>query len=302
MLVRRFVWLLVCVWAISTVVFLLLRITGDPTYVYLSPDAPPEDLAELREAMGFDDPLHVQYVRFLSDLLRGSFGNSIHHERDALLLVVERLPATVQLAASGMLVAVLIGVPLGAVAAIRRNSFVEMFAMSFALFGQSIPSFWQGLVMIILLGVRLKWLPISGRGGFANLIMPAVTVAVNPMARITRLMRSSILEELGQDYVRTARAKGLKERVVLGTHVFRNAAIPVATLVGLNFGRLLGGTIVIETVFAWPGAGLLAVRAVRQRDFPVVQASVFVMGVVFVVINTAMDLFYTVLDPRIHLD
>lgn len=290
------------IWGITTVAFFLLRLTGDPTLLFLSPEAPKEAFESLRNEMGFNDPVWVQYGRFLGDAVTGDFGDSIRHKRSAFALVIERLPATVELAAAGMLIAVLLGIPLGILATIKRNSAFELIAMTLALFGQSVPNFWLGMMMIILFGVALQWLPISGREGFSHLIMPAVAVAVFPMARIARLVRSGILEQLGQDYVRTAESKGLAPLRVLFRHVLVNAAIPIVTLIGLDFGRLLGGAVIVETVFAWPGAGLLAVRAVSERDFPVVQASVFVLGLVFVVINTLMDFVYIYIDPRIDFD
>ncbi len=299
---RRIVGLIMVIWGISTVAFFILRLTGDPTSLFLTPDAPPEAFEDLREEMGFNDPLSVQYVRFLAGIPRGEFGESIRHKSDAFDLVVDRLPATLELAAAGMAVAILAGVPLGIVATVKRNTLFETGAMATALFGQSVPNFWLGLMMIIVLGVNLGWFPISGRESLKHLIMPAIAVGVFPMARIARLLRAGLIEQLQQDYVRAARAKGLSSLAVTLYHALVNAAIPVVTLIGIDFGRLLGGSVIVETVFAWPGAGLLAVRAVSERDFPVVQASVFVLGLLFVVVNTLMDIVYVLIDPRIDFE
>ena len=299
---RRLLLLFVVLWGVATIAFLLLHLSGDPASLLLSPDAGPGAMEELRKTLGLDAPLAVQYLRFLGGVLRGDFGYSIRQRLPAFGLVIDRLPATLELAAAGMLIAIAAGLTLGAVAAVKRGTVQETAALFLALLGQSVPSFWLALMLILALGVTLEWLPVSGRGGLSHLILPAVAVSVEPMARIARLLRSSLLEQLEQDYARTARSKGLTDLAVLTRHVLRNAAIPLVTLVGLDFGRLLGGAVIVETIFAWPGAGRLAVQAVFQRDFPVVQAAVVVLGFGFVIINLLVDLGYVWLDPRIRLE
>ncbi len=297
---RRLLLLAVVVWGVATIAFVLLHLSGDPASLMLSPDAGPGAHEELRRALGLDAPLSVQYAKYMTGVLRGDFGNSIRQRLPAFDLVMERLPTTFELAAAGMVIAVVVGVPLGVIGAMKRGTVHETAALTVALFGQSVPSFWLALMMILVLGVALEWFPVSGRDGFHHLVLPAVAVSVESMARIARLLRSSILDQLEQDYTRTARSKGLTTLRVVGRHVLRNAAIPAVTLIGLDFGRLLGGAVIVETVFAWPGVGRLAVQAVFQRDFPVVQAAVVVLGFTFVIINLLVDLAYVWIDPRIR--
>jgi len=294
--------LAVVLWGISTIAFLLLHLSGDPAALLLTPDAPPGAAAILRHTMGLDAPLPVQYARFMRGVLRGDFGVSLRQQLPALRLVIERLPATVELAMTAILVAMAVGVPLGTLAALRRGTLRETGLLVVALFGQSVPDFWLALMLILVFGVMLNVLPVSGRGGVTHLILPAVTLSVEPMARIARALRSSLLDELHRDYTRTARSKGLAEFAVITRHVLRNAAIPVATLIGLDFGRLLGGAVIVETVFAWPGVGRLAVNAVLERDFPVVQTAVVVVGVGFVLVNFLLDVLYVWLNPQITFD
>src|SRR5512145_1156279 len=279
---------------VVTLVFAALRLSGDPASTMLPGDASVDELAALRHALGLDQPLAVQYVQFLAGAVRGDFGESIRHQQPAFGLVLERLPATFELAFAALALSVVIALPLGILAAIYRGRAVDMLAMGFAVVGQATPFFWMGIMLILVVSVELRWLPTSGRGGPEHLVLPALTLATHFAAVLARLTRTSMLEVLGQPYVKTARAKGLPERSVVLAHALKNAAVPVVTLVGLQFGTLLGGAVVTETIFAWPGVGRLAVQSVFVRDYPVVQAGVFVLALTFVAINLLVDLLYGV--------
>jgi ABC-type dipeptide/oligopeptide/nickel transport system permease component len=298
---RRLAQALIVLLGISIVVFVILHLTGDPTLLMLPPDVSAEEVARFRRAMGFDDPLPVQYWRFLRGVLQGDFGTSLRHDEPALGLVFERMPATLELTAVGLGIALLLAIPAGIVSALFRNSALDYVSTVVALTGQAMPTFWLGIMLILVFAVGFQVLPSSGRGGLANLILPAVTVGLFTAARTMRLTRSALLEVLGQDYVRTARAKGVAERGVVWKHALRNASIPIITIVGLELGTLLGGAVITETIFAWPGVGRLSVQAIYNRDYPLVQASVFVLASIFVLVNLAVDLVYTYLDPRIRL-
>jgi ABC-type dipeptide/oligopeptide/nickel transport system permease component len=298
---RRLVQSLVVLLGISVVVFVILHLTGDPTLLMLPPDVSAEEVARFRKAMGFDDPLPVQYWRFLRGVLHGNFGNSLRHDEPALGLVFERMPATLELTAVALGVALLLAIPAGIVSAVFRNTALDYVSTVVALIGQAMPTFWLGIMLILVFAVGFQVLPSSGRGGLANLVLPAITLGLFTTARTMRLTRSALLEVLGQDYVRTARAKGVAERGVVWKHALRNASIPVITIVGLELGTLLGGAVITETIFAWPGVGRLSVQAIYNRDYPLVQASVFVLASIFVLVNLAVDLVYTYLDPRIRL-
>ena len=299
-IVRRLGHLLLVLLGASTLSFLLLFLAGDPTHLLLPLDAPPEIRETFRKEYGFDQPLHVQYGRFLIRLAQGDLGRSLRHRQGALDLIIERAPATLQLAGAGILFAILIALPAGILAAVTRGTFTETGVMVLALLGQSIPVFWLGLALIIIFGVELRWLPISGTGTLAHLIMPTIAVGTFTAASIARLTRSSILEQLSQDYTRTARSKGVGERRVLWRHILRNAAIPVVTIIGLQLGQLLSGALITETIFAWPGIGRLVFNAVLQGDYPVVQATVIAFAVIFGLVNLLVDLTYAMLDPRIR--
>jgi len=287
---------------VVTLAFGALRLSGDPAATMLPGDATVEELQALRHAMGLDQPLLTQYVGFLAGAVQGDFGQSFRHQQPALGLVLERLPATVELALASLFLSVLIAIPLGILAALYRGGLGDAAAMAFAVVGQATPYFWMGIMLILVVSVQLRWLPTSGRGSLAHLILPAVTVATHLAASLARLTRTSMLEVLGQNYLNTARAKGLSERTVIWAHALKNAAIPITTLIGVQFGTLLGGSIVTEMIFAWPGVGRLAVQSIFARDYPVVQASVFVLALSFVVINLAIDLLYGWLDPRIRYE
>ena len=285
---------------VVTLVFVALRLSGDPAASMLPGDASVDELRDLRHALGLDRSVPVQYVAFLRDAVRGDFGESIRHQQPAFGLVLERLPATLELAFAALLLAVVVALPLGIVAALYRGRVVDVVAMGFAVVGQATPYFWMGIMLILVVSVELAWLPTSGRGDWRHLILPAVTLGTHFAAAIARLTRTAMLEVLGQQFVTTARAKGLGERRVILGHALKNAAVPVVTLIGLQFGTLLGGAVVTETIFAWPGVGRLAVQSIFVRDYPVVQAGVLVLALSFVTLNLLVDLLYGTLDPRIR--
>jgi ABC-type dipeptide/oligopeptide/nickel transport system permease component len=284
---------------ISIISFFFIHLSGDPAMLMLPPDASKAEVEALRRQMGFDDPIYVQYGRFAARALQGDLGASLYHRVPALGLILERLPASLELAGAAMLFALVVAVPLGVVSAVKRGSVWDVASMLGALFGLSMPHFWLGIMMILLFSVTLGWLPTSGRGSLAQLVMPSLALGLSLMAMFARLTRSVMLEVLNQDYVRTARAKGLRERLVIGKHALKNALIPLVTVAGMQFGFLIGGTVIIETVFAWPGVGRLVVQAIFSRDYPLVQAAVLVLAVIFVLVNLAVDLLYLYLDPRI---
>jgi peptide/nickel transport system permease protein len=286
---------------VSVVVFLLLHIVpGDPATVLLGEQSTPERLAEVRRALGLDQPLLNQYWRFVSHAIRGDFGDSIRAMRPVLPYVLDHLPATLELSVGALVLSTAVGIPLGMLSAIRRGSLWDSISVTLALLAQSAPNFWVGVMLIYTFSVQWHLLPVSGRGTVAHVLLPSVTLAFAFLGLIMRLTRSSMLEVLGQDYIRTAWAKGLSGRRVVARHALKNALIPIVTLAGLQIGTLLGGAVVTETVFAWPGMGSLAVQAVFQRDYPVVQTIALFLGAAFVLINWAVDVTYSLLDPRIH--
>lgn len=282
-------------------VFVMVRLGGDPVLLFMPMDIQARDVEEMRERLGFNDPLAVQYARFMTSVARGDFGESLRYRQDALGLVLERLPATLLLAATALALTLLVAVPLGVLSAIRRNSALDHAATVVTVLGQATPGFWLGLMLIFLFSVRLGWLPTGGAGTAAHLVMPSIVLAAFFAARIARLTRSSVLDALGEDYVKTARAKGLGEGRVIGKHTLRNSAIPIVTLAGLEAGQLLGGAVITETIFAWPGLGRLTVQALLNRDFPVVMAAVSFTSIVYTLLNLAVDLLYGWLDPRVRV-
>ncbi len=300
-LVRRALAALLVILGVVTVIFAVVRvIPGDPAQVLLGTYATAEMVAEQRAKMGLDRSLPVQYGLFLRQAALGDWGRSYHEGRPAFGLVIERMPATVELAVAGILLTVVLSVVLGTLAARWVQSVADRLIGAFSLLGQAIPNFWLGLVLVIVFARNLHWLPSFGRGTLAHLVLPTVTLAVQLIGVMTRLVRAGILEVMNQDYVRTARAKGVGEARVLTRHVYRNMMIPVVTVLGLQLGALLGGVVVIETVFAWPGLGRLIVTSINNRDYPVVQASVTFAAVIFVFLNLLVDLVYGYLDPRIR--
>ena len=287
---------------VSLVVFGLVHLSGDPVLLMVSSDAPPDVVATTRHALGFDRPLHRQFTDYVARAARGDLGVSLRSSLPVATLIRERLPATVELTVAALLVAVAVAIPAGIVSAVKRGSALDRLAMVGAVAGQAVPIFWLALLLIAFFGVYLRWLPVFGRGSLAHLVLPAVSLSTVILGRLARLVRSSMLEVLGQDYVRTARAKGVGEVRVLAGHALKNAAIPIVTLLGLQFAQLLGGAVVTETIFAWPGIGRLVVEAIFNRDFPVVQGVVLVVSLIFVAVNLLVDLAYVALDPRIRTE
>lgn len=287
---------------VSVVAFGLLHLSGDPAALLLPPSATRADIDLYRRQLGLDRPLPVQYLDFLSKAVRGDFGRSIRYDQPALDLVLDRLPATLELTAAALALALLVAVPMGILAAVKRGSVFDQASLILSLLGQAFPVFWLGIVLIIVFAENLRWLPASGRGGPQHVLLPAVVLSTYSMAVVTRLLRSSLLEVLGAEFIRTARAKGLSGRVVLVRHALKNAALPVVTVIGLQVGALLGGAVITEEVFAYPGMGRLAVQAIANRDFTVVQVFVLLMAVVIVGITLLVDLLYAWLDPRVKVE
>jgi peptide/nickel transport system permease protein len=286
---------------VVTIVFVVTRMIGDPAVLMLPVGATAQQIDALRSELGIDRPLYVQYADFLGSAAFGDFGRSFQHMRPAADVVLEAMPATMQLALAAIVLGLVIGGAAGMVAAVKRGRAIEVVVMLVALFGQATPVFWLGLMLILFFAVDLGWFPTSGAGTLWHLALPAITLATFTSASIARLLRSSVIDVLREDYVRTARAKGLMPMTVLSWHVARNALIPVATMVGILAGELLGGSVVTETVFGWPGVGRIIIQAIEVKDFPVVQAGIMLIAVTFVAINFLVDLLYGVLDPRIRV-
>ncbi|MFT3973717.1 MAG: ABC transporter permease [Amaricoccus sp.] len=320
-IIRRLIQSVIVIIGVTLITFTALQMSGDPTYLYVSERATDAEIQRTREALGFDRPLPEQYLSFLGNLMQGDFGNSLSYKRPAIEAVMEALPATLELTLFAMFLAIVVAIPLGVLASLNRGSAVDGSIMTMGMLGQSIPSFWLGIMMIMFFGLQLRILPISGhvpfimpliQGDFVRaftnlpqtlyyLIMPGFAVAFYSISRNARLVRSSMLEVLGQDFVRTARSKGISERAVVVRHALRNAWLPVVTMIGLEFGFLIGGVVVVEMVFSWPGIGRLVFNAINQRDIPVVQAAVVTLALVFIALNLIVDLVYAKIDPRVKL-
>lgn len=320
-ILRRLLQMIPVLLGISTMVFALLHlIPGDPAAIFLGQEATPTEIARLRHVLGLDEPLPVQFGKFLLRLARGDLGVSITQNVPVRGLVLQHLPATVELAVAAMLIALVIAIPLGVIAATHKGSLVDLGSLVLAQLGVSMPVFWLGMLMIATLALKLHWLPTFGRGpaftealgalirgdtspilnSLEHILMPALSLGLMAAALITRMVRATMLEVLQQDYVRTARSKGIHERLVVYRHALRNALLPVITIVGLQFGALLGGAVVTESIFAWPGVGRLAVEAIGQRDFPVIQGTVLSLTLAFSVINLLVDISYAYINPRIR--
>lgn len=298
---RRLLLLVPTVLGVLTLVFFLVHlIPGDPVELMLGETASRADLAQLRADLGLDRPLGEQYARFLGGLARGDLGRSFFYRKPVLAVIAGALPATALLAAAAMAVALLVAIPVGVFAAVNRDRPADRIAMLASLVGISMPNFWLGPMLIILFSFRLGWLPVSGREGAASLVLPAVTLGTALAAILSRMTRSSMLDVLGEDYLRTARAKGVRERVVIARHALRNALLPVVTIVGLQFGALLSGAVITENVFAWPGVGTLLIQAITARDYPLVQGCVLVIALGYVAVNFLTDALYSVIDPRVR--
>jgi peptide/nickel transport system permease protein len=299
---RRLLALVPTLVGVSALVFFILKLTpGDPAFVLAGANATEEQLRNIRVAYHLDDPVLVQYARYLSDAIQGNLGQSLRTHRAVSSELLDRLPASLELAACAFLIALIVGVALGIVSAARQYSLWDNLGMLFALGGISVPIFWLGILLILLFSVQLGWLPTSGAGDWKHLVLPATTLGLSSAAIVARQTRSAMLEVLRQDYVQVARAKGLSEQVVLARHALRNAAIPTVTILGLQLGNLIGGVVVTETVFAWPGLGRLVVESITFRDVPVVEGGVLLMAVVFLLTNLLVDLLYGYLNPRIDL-
>lgn len=292
---------IIVMFGVSAIVFFALFLTGDPAALMMSPDASREEIEAFRQAMGFNDPIWVQYGRFLANALTGELGTSLRYHRPALDLLIERLPATALLACVALLWSSLLGFLLGTIAAVRKNSAIDFAIRVISLLGQAVPVFWLALLLIIFFSLKVRWLPSSGIGSAAQLVMPSIALGAYYLSAITRLVRASLIEVLGENYIRTARAKGISSWRIVVHHALRNALIPVITVQGMYFASLLGGALVTEIIFAWPGIGRLAVEAIQNRDFPVVQAVVLFAAAVFVIVNFLVDLAYVWLNPRIRL-
>jgi ABC-type dipeptide/oligopeptide/nickel transport system permease component len=284
---------------VAIVAFALVHLSGDPVLLMLPPDATPEEIASFSREMGFDKPILEQFKDFTLKLLRFDFGDSLRYQEPAIDLIFERFPATLQLTVASIVFSVLFAIPAGIISATNRNKLIDYVISVLAMFGQSVPPFWLGLMLILLFSVTFGWLPSSGMGTWQQLILPAFTVGIYFTASIARLTRSGMLEILGSDYIRTARSKGLSNRKVVYIHALRNSLIPIVTMIGLQFGILLGGAVVSETIFAWPGIGRLMVQAIYNRDYPLAQATMIFFSVVFIVTNILVDMLYTYIDPRI---
>jgi peptide/nickel transport system permease protein len=299
-LLARLAHSLLAVACVLVLVFFMVRITGDPAVVMLPQEASSEDVAAFRSAMGFDRPLAVQFGEFARRAAVGDFGKSLHYRISAWGLILERLPATLELAIAALLFAVAVAVPLGILAATRPGSPWDGAAQAVALAGQAVPAYWAGLILILLLAVQWNLFPVAGRAGWGSLVMPTLTLSMGVLGRLTQLARAVMSDALRQDYVRTAHAKGLASRAVHYRHALKNAAIPLITLIGVNFGYMLGGSVLIESVFSWPGIGRLAAQAIFQRDFPLVQAVAFFGSLVVITVNLLTDLAYGLLNPQIR--
>ena len=302
-LVRRLLLTIPVLLGVATLVFSLIHLVpGDPAQAMLGDGASAQDIAELRASLGLDRPLLEQYVTFLRHAITGDLGRSFRTGQPVTTMIVERIPATAELAVAAMIVAILIAIPLGVVAAVWRGTAADYGAMTFALAGVSIPNFWLGPLLAIVFAVELGWLPVSGRGTLAHLILPAVSLGLALAAILARMTRASLLEELRELYVRAARARGASRVTAITTHALRNSMIPLLTIVALQFGAVLTGAVITETIFAWPGIGRLLIQSIGFRDYPMVQGCILLIAVTYVTVNLVTDLMYGVLDPRIRLE
>ena len=299
----RLAYSLPALWLIFTMVFALAHLVpGDPVQQMLGEGATQSDVTQLRHALGLDKPLGAQYVNYLAGVTHANLGESFRFQQPVAKVVVEHYPATLELALAALIVCCAIGIPAGILAAQKRATATDHAVGFFTLLGLSVPNFALGPLLILIFSVLIGWLPVSGRGGLSHLILPAVTLGAALAAILTRMVRTSVLEQLSSDYVRTARAKGLSERAVLLRHAFRNALIPILTILGLQFGTLLAGTIVTETIFSWPGIGRLAVQAIEARDYPLLQGCILLIAVSYVAVNLLTDFIYALVDPRIRFE
>lgn len=302
-LLNRFLLFFPTLLAVLTVVFFLIHlIPGDPVEVMLGETASSTDKEALRQELGLDQPIWSQYVRFLTGLVLGDLGRSLYQQGSVTDLILARFPATVELTLAAMAVALCIAFPLGIMAAVKRNTWIDTLALLFSLIGIAMPNFWLGPLLIILFSIELGWLPVSGRGGFSHLVLPALTLGMALAAILTRMVRSGLVQAIREDYIKTARAKGLGEGTVWLKHALRNSLLSVITIVGLQFGSLLAGSIITETIFTWPGLGRLTIQAIQTRDYPLVQGCVLFISISYLMVNLFTDLLYRLVDPRIQYE
>lgn len=284
------------------IVFFLVYVAGDPVLLMLPDDASQEQVEQLRESLGLNKPVYLQFLSYIVSVFTLDFGNSFYYNEPALALVLERIPATLVLATAAMIIAIFISVPLGIISAIKKGTIIDIFATGFSVLGKAIPNFWLGIMLILVFSVSLKLLPVSGSGSYYHLILPAIALGTGLSAEITRLIRSNLIEILSQDYIRTARSKGLSSWKVIVVHAFRNSLVPVITVTFLQASTLIGGSIITEVIFSWPGLGQLLINAVYQKDMSVIQAAIFSVAFMIIIMNLITDLMYTYLDPRIRYD
>lgn len=302
-LIRRVLLTIPVLIGVATLVFSLIHLVpGDPAQAMMGDGAAPQDVAELRKSLGLDQPLLQQYVTFLGRAIKGDLGRSFRTGQPVTAMIAERVPATAELAVAAMIVAIVIAIPLGVIAAVWRGTAVDYSAMTFALAGVSIPNFWLGPVLAIVFAVELGWLPVSGRGTPAHLILPAISLGLALAAILARMTRASLLEELNELYVRAARARGVSRALAITGHALRNSMIPLLTIIALQFGAVLTGAVITETIFAWPGIGRLLIQSIGFRDYPMVQGCILLIATTYVTVNLVTDLMYGVLDPRIRFD
>lgn len=299
--IKRFMQVIVVVFLALTAVFFMIRLAGDPTTLFLPPDAPREQIEEYRELLGYDRPIHVQYGDFMINAVQGDFGESLRSQEDALGIVLSRLPATFQLAVSALVIALLIAIPLGVFSAYKRNTVFDKVGVGLTVVGQAIPSFWLGLILIYFFAAQLKLLPYGGGGTPVHMILPTLTLAAYSVARFTRFTRSAMLDVLRKDYIRTGKASGIPTFRLVMRYALRNSLIPIITLVALDLGVLLGGAVITEVVFSWPGVGRLLMQSLMNRDFPIVLAGVFVIALIYALVNFLADVLYAYVNPQIRV-
>jgi peptide/nickel transport system permease protein len=287
---------------VSIIIFLAVRLSGDPVLLLVSPDASEKEIQQMKVELGLDKPIPVQYVIFMKNSLKGDFGKSTRYRRPALDLVLSRLPATLQLALLAFAISIMLGITFGVISATKPGSWLDLSGKTFAMLGQAMPEFWIGIMAIMIFSVNLGWLPTSGRGGLSHLVLPSLTLGWFSAASIMRLTRSSMLQVMGSEYIKTARLKGNPERVVVWRHALRNALIPVVAMGGMQLGRLLGGAVIVESIFGWPGLGQLILDGIYGRDYSIVQTGVFITSTIFILLNLATDLTYGIIDPRIRYE
>ena len=298
---RRLIQSVVVVWGVSVLVFFLLRLApGDPVSLLLVESASPEQIADAKAKWGLDKPIPVQYAVFLGRALQGDLGDSLFFQEPAIEVLMERMPATLQLSAAALLFSLSVAIPIGLLSALKRDTFWDYLGTGLAMLGQAIPPYWLGIMLILVFSVALGWFPTSGRGTLSHLVLPAITLGSVLMALVTRLVRSGMLDVMNEDYVRTARAKGLPVRRVIGLHALRNALIPVVTVIGLQIGTLLAGAVLTETIFSWPGVGKWLVESINRRDYPALQGGILLISSVVILVNVAVDLLYGLINPRIR--